>query len=402
MATHGAPSPVIYQKHCPGCFVNKSGLAVCPHCGYDESAPRSPLYLPHGLIIGGQFRVGRVLGQPGGFGISYLAWDVHLQQRVAIKEYLPKALAGRAAPALDVVAHDAEHEAAFQQGLEHFIHEARVIARLDHPNVVRVRSFFRAHRTAYMVMDYYEGVSLGDYLAGLDEGRVDPQTAVRLLGPVLDGLQFVHDRGIVHRDIKPHNIYLASGGRAILLDFGAARQQAADSLGAGMAVVLSEGYAPLEQYQRDSQQGAPTDVYGVAATLYRMVIGASPPAALDRMGSDPLAADFGLNAPAFEAVLRRGLALRQQDRYPSAEAFRVDLYETLEIAEARAEGKPRDPIADVDTAPFDETAPRAATLTRPAMTPEATRPRLSHDALVIAVAILLGSALIALTLWFRP
>lgn len=392
---------MIYQKHCPGCFVNKSGLAVCPHCGYDESAPRSPLYLPHGLVIGGQFRVGRVLGQPGGFGITYLAWDVHLQQRVAIKEYLPKALAGRAAPVLDVVAHDAGHEAAFQQGLEHFIHEARVIARLDHPNVVRVRSFFRAHRTAYMVMDYYEGVSLGDYLSGLEEGRVDPQTAVRLLGPVLDGLQFVHERGIVHRDIKPHNIYLASGGRAILLDFGAARQQAADSLSAGMAVVLSEGYAPLEQYQRDSAQGAPTDVYGVAATLYRMVVGAAPPAALDRMGNDPLVADFGLGVPTFEGVLRRGLALRQQDRYPTAEAFRVDLYEALEISEARTEGKPRDPVADVDTAPFDETAPRPATLTRPALTGEDARRHVSADAWAIAAAILAGSALIALTLWFR-
>lgn len=392
---------MIYQKHCPGCFVNKSGLAVCPHCGYDESSPRSPLYLPHGLVIGGQFRVGRVLGQPGGFGITYLAWDVHLQQRVAIKEYLPKALAGRAAPALDVVAHDAEHESAFQQGLEHFIHEARVIARLDHPNVVRVRSFFRAHRTAYMAMDYYEGVSLGDYLAGLEEGRVDPQTAVRLLGPVLDGLQFVHERGIVHRDIKPHNIYLASGGRAILLDFGAARQQAADSLSAGMAVVLSEGYAPLEQYQRDAEQSAATDVYGVAATLYRMVVGAAPPAALDRMGNDPLVADFGLGAPAFEAVLRRGLALRQKDRYPSAEAFRVDLYEALEIAEARTEGRPRDPVADVDTAPFDETAQRPATLTRPALTGEDARRHVSADAWAIAAAILAGSALIALTLWFR-
>lgn len=393
---------MIYQKHCPGCFVNKSGLAVCPHCGYDESAPRSPLYLPHGLVIGGQFRVGRVLGQPGGFGISYLAWDVHLQQRVAIKEYLPKALAGRAAPALDVVAHDAEHEAAFQQGLEHFIHEARVIARLDHPNVVRVRSFFRANRTAYMVMDYYEGISLGDYLAGLEEGRVDPQTAVRLLGPVLDGLQFVHERGIVHRDIKPHNIYLASGGRAILLDFGAARQQAADSLQAGMAVVLSEGYAPLEQYQRDSEQGPPTDVYGVAATLYRMVVGAAPPAALDRMGSDPLTGGFGLNAPAFEAVLRRGLALRQQDRYPTADAFRADLYETLEIAESEAEGSSRAATADVDTAPFEACAPRAVTVTRSPVMREEDTPRVSRDALVIAAAILLGSVLIAVTLGLRP
>ncbi|MEW6169430.1 MAG: hypothetical protein AB1651_17325 [Pseudomonadota bacterium] len=123
---------MIHQKHCSGCLVNKSGLAVCPHCGYDEWAAHSALYLPHGIVIGGQFRIGRVLGQPGGFGITYLAWDVHLQQRVAVKEYLPKALADRAGQSQDVRVLAAEQEARFRAGLEHFLHEARVIARLDH------------------------------------------------------------------------------------------------------------------------------------------------------------------------------------------------------------------------------------------------------------------------------
>ncbi len=374
---------MIYQKHCPGCFVDKSSLAVCPHCGYAESAPRSPLYLPHGLVIGGQFRVGRVLGQPGGYGISYLAWDVHLQQRVAIKEYLPKALAGRVALSSDVHVHGPEHEAAFREGLEHFLHTARLMARLSHPNIVRVRSFFRAHGTAYLVMDYYEGVSLGDYLGALDDGRVNAVAAATLLGPVLLGLDFVHRHQIVHRDIKPQNIYLAVGGRAILLDFGAARQQANETIRSGMAVMLSEGYAPIEQYQRNSEQGAATDIYGIAATLYRMVTGAPPPPAPDRIGRDPLAMRNDLQPPAFAAVLRRGLAPKAQDRYPTAAAFHEALFDALDIPGARH-------LADETAAPrWSLTRLRAAY----------RRSRL-HGTELIAAAILIGAAMIALSLWF--
>lgn len=396
----------MFQKHCPGCFVNKSGLAVCPHCGYDESTPRSPVYLPHGVVVGGQYRIGRVLGQPGGFGITYLAWDVHLQQRVAIKEYLPRALAARGEGSADVIVHTPEQQVGFDEGLEHFLHEARVIARFDHPNIVRVRNFFRANRTAYLVMDYYEGVNLGDYLAGLSSGRVDPHTAVQLLGPVLDGLQFVHEHGVVHRDIKPQNIYLASGGRAILLDFGAARPHAADTGQGGAAVLLSEGYAPLEQYQRDTDQGPATDVYGVAATLYRMVMGSAPAAALDRMGSDPLARDLGLGLPLFEVALRKGLALRQHDRYASASAFRTALFEALDLADGIAHSTPqiRAP-AEPDTAqpppvqlipPMLDTALRTPQERHPQAPPSLAGPAL------IAASILFGAALIALTLWLRP
>lgn len=407
---------VTYQKHCPGCFVNKSGLAVCPQCGYDESAPRTPLYLPHGVVIGGQYRVGKVLGQPGGFGITYIAWDVHLQQRVAIKEYLPRSLAKRADQGEGVVLLAAEHEAAFKDGLEQFLNEARVIARFDHPNIVRVRNFFRANDTAYLVMDYYEGVSLGDYLASLDGGRVPPDVAAQLLAPVLDGLQFVHDRGIVHRDVKPHNIYLAQGGRTILLDFGAARA-AADGEGPG-AVLLSEGYAPLEQYQRGSPLGPWTDLYSVAATLYRMVIGAPPPAALDRVGQDSIAKPLGFDA-GFERVLRKGLALAVADRYRSAYDMRADLFAALDLLD---EHSPRlgatgifavssepvtRPINEPDTAPAPDTAPP----TGPAMTKAAAseNPRVLGPATpagltaawIIAGAIVFGAALIAAVLWLR-
>lgn len=309
-----------FQKHCPGCFHDKSGVAVCPVCGYDESLPRPPLFLPHGIIIGGQYRVGRVLGQPGGFGITYLGWDVHLQQRVAIKEFLPRDIATRHPGQLDVATHTDETRSNFEFGKEQFLREARIVAKLDHPNVVRVRAFFNANGTAYLVMDYYEGLSLGEYLSRVRK-IIEPALAVPLIRPVLEALQYLHEHGVVHRDLKPHNIYLATVGKPIVLDFGAARQAAGERQHS-MSVVLTDGYAPLEQYQRRSAQGPWTDVYGAAATLYRMLTGVAPPTALDRLTDDPLERDGWAGIPdVLHAALRRALALTPEVRYRTAAEF---------------------------------------------------------------------------------
>lgn len=299
---------------------------MCSICGYDEARPRSPMFLPHGVILIDKYRIGRVLGRPGGFGITYLAWDIHLQQRVAIKEYLPRELANRAANTLNVNLHTQHEQEAFEAGREQFLREARIVAQLDHPNIVRVLSFFNANGTAYLVMDYYEGMSVGDYLAAV-QPSMEPVVAVGIIEPVLEGLAFVHSQGVVHRDIKPHNLYLAAVGKPILLDFGAARQAAGDAA-RSLSVVLTEGYAPLEQYQRRTAQGPWTDVYGLAATLFRMVTGQAPPMALDRLGNESLDSPGWAALPAdLQGVLTRALAVRPQDRYQSAEAFRSALRE---------------------------------------------------------------------------
>jgi len=351
-----------FQKHCPGCFKDKGGLAVCLSCGYDESSPRSPLFLPHGIIIGGQYRVGRVLGRPGGFGITYLGWDIYLQQRVAIKEYLPRDLAARSVEAVDVAVHSVEDQARFDAGKEQFLREARIVAQFDHPSVVRVRNFFNANATAYIVMDYYEGMSLGDYLNNVRQ-TIPPDMAVRLVGSVLEGLQYVHDRGIVHRDLKPHNIYLAAVGRLILLDFGAARKTLAQSDEAtpSLSVVLTEGYAPLEQYQRRGAQGPWTDVYAVAATLMRMVTGHAPPIALDRLGNDPLDQGGLDEVPdALRGPLRRALALKPQDRYATAAEFKAGLDLAYAALVASDETDPPSPAPPVRAAPSMHAAERKA------------------------------------------
>jgi serine/threonine protein kinase len=309
-----------FQAHCPGCFARKHGVAVCPACGYDEGLPRSPVFIPHGVVLGGQYRVGRVLGRPGGFGITYLGWDIHLHQRVAIKEYLPRELAARGGNLVDVTVYTEDDRGAFDSGREQFLREARTVARLDHPNIVRVRAYFNANGTAYLVMDYYEGMSLGDYLSSVKH-VLPVDTAINLALPLLDGLAYVHAHGVVHRDVKPHNIYFANTGRPILLDFGAARLAAQDQAHS-MWVGVTEGYAPREQYQRRNPQGPWTDVYGLAATVYRMLVGVPPPVALDRIGQEDFEPEAWTALPApLREVLSRALAVHPERRYASAAAF---------------------------------------------------------------------------------
>ena len=400
----------MFQKHCPGCFENKQGLAQCPHCGYDESLPRSPLLLPHGTMLANTYRIGRVLGRPGGFGVTYLAWDMHLQQRVAVKEYLPRDKVSRDSATLQVAVHLPEYEANFNFGLDQFLAEARMIAKFDHPNIVRVRNFFRANGTAYLVMDYYEGRSLGDYLTQLD-GPVNADAAASLLLPVLDGLQFVHDRGVLHRDVKPHNIDMTGTGRMILLDFGAARQAAGERV-ESISVVLSEGYAPLEQYQKNSPQGPWTDIYGVGATLYRMLKGTPPPVALDRLGADPLDGDLGL-PDTLAVVLRKSLGLRPADRYVTALEFKQALIVALNLTEISATATrsfvaPQEKEKDTKAVAWGSPTDSIATVRRAGTTMISANSLSAAPAApawgpawLIAGAIVLGALIISLPLWLR-
>jgi len=300
-----------WQTRCPGCFEHKGTASVCPHCAYDENEPRSRLILPPRTLLQGQFRIGRILGKIGGFGITYLAWDEKLETRVAIKEYLPRDLAGREPGQTQIVPHSQQEEPLFRNGLKQFLQEARTLALMDHSNIVRVRHFFEENGTGYLVMDYYEGVTLEVYVKQKG-GKLSEKVAVGILIPVLDGLREVHRRDFWHRDVKPQNIYLTTEGRIILLDFGAARQ-AVTAQTRSLSVVYTPGYAPYEQYLSRGNQGPWTDIYGAAATLYFMVVGKAPPEAQERVLNDSIEYPKTLSTRLREALVP-ALALKTEDR----------------------------------------------------------------------------------------
>ena len=307
---------------CMGCMEEKGGEKICPFCGYDESAPVNPLILPpRTRLMYGQYLVGRILGKPGGFGITYLGWDVKLETKVAIKEFFPRELVGRANHATVVPYHKDDKEL-FNYGLERFLWEARTLAKFSHPNVVRIRTFFEENSTAYLVMDYYEGLSLGQYLKDKG-GKVDETLALEIMLPIMDGLREVHEKGFLHRDIKPQNIYLTEEGTPILLDFGSARFAVGEK-SRSISVVLSPGYSPYEQYHKKGKQGVWSDVYSVAATLYRMLTGKPPLDSADRIMDDDLEPVITLSpgvSPQLNDAVMQALAVKAENRPQSIKAF---------------------------------------------------------------------------------
>ncbi len=227
------------------------------------------------------YEIHQVLGV-GGFGVTYRAFDHTLQCEVAIKEYLPTGLAVRT-PDGSTVTPKSENDAKnYEYGLRRFLDEARTLAKFREPHIVRVLRYLEAHGTAYFVMDYEEGESLG---ALLKKVRTLDEDAIRsLLVPILRSLRSVHAHKFLHRDIKPANIYVRTDGSPVLLDFGAARLALGEQSRA-MTGMVTPGYAPFEQYFSRGKQGPWTDIYGIGATAYHCITGLVPMAATERVAA---------------------------------------------------------------------------------------------------------------------
>jgi hypothetical protein len=301
------------------------------------------------------FLIEKVLGQ-GAFGITYLALDRDLHRKVAIKEYLPVELAMRE---VDQTIHALSGDQAeeFQWGMDRFMDEAKTLARFEHPNIVRVYSVFKANATAYMVMRFEEGESLQSILKRRD--TLPEEELLAILLPLLGGLEIVHETGFIHRDIKPDNIFLRQDGSPVLIDFGSARQAISEK-SVALTTIVSRGYAPYEQYiAKGSKQGPWTDIYGLAATMYRAITGKMPRDAMDRSSSVlqhgrdtfPVLAELydEVYSERFLMAVDRGLAFRPDERPQSVREWAA-------ILERRTSSAPTvRPLGDGGTERFDPT-----------------------------------------------
>lgn len=245
--------------------------------------PQANSPLPTGFQLE-QYRIERQLSL-GGFSIVYLAYDED-DMAVAIKEYLPNSLAlrgdGDIAPQIST-----ENMPAFRYGMKCFFEEGRSLAKLMHPNVVRVLNFFRANGTVYMVMQFEHGRTLHQYIQK-HKGEVRERFIRAVFTRMLNGLREVHAHKLLHLDIKPSNIYLRTDGTPVLLDFGAARQ----TLMTGqpfLKPMYTPGFASPEQYGDRESLGPWSDIYSVGASLYACVVGTAPPRADERLKNDTLA-----------------------------------------------------------------------------------------------------------------
>lgn len=324
---------------CPLCLRPKPDEGECPHCRWPGDVLRwSPHVLPPGTLLAGRYRTGRVLGQ-GGFALTYLALDQSLEIRLCVKEYFPANLALRSAEDGSVLLKDPDEVEAFNEGKTRFLHEARILARFEgHPGIVPVRDVFEERGTVYIVTGYLEGVTLKQFLTERG-GSIPPERALPIFMPVMDSLRAVHEAGVVHRDVSPENIFLTTEGQVKLLDFGSALTM--DGADRGFTVVVKPGYAPAEQYEAQGDQGPWTDVYGLAASLYRALTGQLPPTGPDRVAGQPLKAPSALGvalSPPREAVLLKALSLEPHDRYDDVGAFQKALLEAEDGAERRHGG----------------------------------------------------------------
>ena len=299
-------------------FDNPAQSSRCRACGSPLAASASavaptPDALPTGATLIGTYVVESVLGQ-GGFGITYRCHDQMLDRRVAVKEFFPSGCRRQGA---GVEASRGQSANDYREARAQFLAEARVLARCHHRGIVGVHTAFEANQTAYMVMELLHGKSLAQLLDARG-GRMNEAEAVAVIERVGEALGFVHDQELLHRDIKPDNLMVCDDGRVMLIDFGTAREYVKGQA-QGHTIVVTPGYAPLEQYAKQARRGAFTDIYSLAATLYHLLTGQMPPAASDRAMGVMLRPVRELNpqisasvARAVEAALQMEIAKRPQ------------------------------------------------------------------------------------------
>ena len=287
--------------------------------------------LPQGYLLNNDYKILKFLGR-GGFGITYLAEDTSLGHKVVIKEFLPQSMAVRDQSHYTVAPYT-QGDALYGHLLKRFIEEARLLAGLRHPNIVKVTRLLEANDTAYFIMDYEEGETLDDYLKRSDKLKEEDILAIMM--PILEGTKYVHGQGVLHRDIAPDNIYLKTNGMPILIDFGAARNAIAQQSQA-LSAISKDGYSPPEQFIASREQNAATDIYALGAVMYKMITGNKPATSAHRQMAlleddpDPIG-NFvenyrGLYSGYLLEAVNKALNISQKKRFQSIEAFQKGIF----------------------------------------------------------------------------
>ena len=302
------------RKICNNCF-RQIKTEPCKYCGYKKSAYRPEAgILPVGTVLKKRYCIGEVLGK-GGFGVTYKAFDTVDSKIVAVKEYYPSGLVHRDTGTTQISVSSKQYEDNFKVGADKFFEEAKMVSRFNgNPNIVNVYEFFYENGTVYFAMEYLDGVDLKHFVK--ERGGKLPQENVLYIADIItDALLIAHSMNVLHRDISPDNIFILNNGEVKLIDFGAARQVLAVQ-SKSISVILKQGFAPLEQYQRRGKQGPWTDIYALGATLYYVITGKMPDEVTERLDFPDIgsADEYGVD-PEFWEIIRKCMEVRAADRY---------------------------------------------------------------------------------------
>ncbi len=308
------------RKLCENCF-EEIASEPCSHCGYSAGKGSSDhIVLPCGSLLKGRYYIGRIMGK-GGFGITYLAYDSQENKKVAVKEYYPSAIAYRSPDGKTLTLQKSESAETFEKGTNKFYDEAKTVSQFNgNPTIVGVYDVFRENRTAYIVMEYIEGITLKEYVKR--HGVMGEGETVFIADKISHALMITHSAKIIHRDVSPDNIMLCRDGRVKLIDFGAAKQIIAEN----KTAVVKSGFTPIEQYTSKSKQGAWTDVYSLGATMYYMLTKNELDIPYDRQQDD---SDFEKNilgmSENLRNIIRKAVMINADERYRDMIGFRSDL-----------------------------------------------------------------------------
>ena len=331
-------------KICLGCMTHyDEEYSICPICGYVEGTHvADTMHMEPGSRLQDRYIVGKALGN-GGFGVTYIGRDTLIERNVAIKEYLPSEFSTRTPGQTKITVFTGDKSEQFADGLSRFVEEAQRLAKFANMDgIVNIFDSFEENNTAYIVMELLQGETLAERLKR--DGKIPVDETLTMMMPVIQSLEAVHKKGIIHRDIAPDNIFLTDSGNVKLIDFGAARF-ATTTHSRSLTVIIKQGYSPEEQYRSRGDQGPYTDVYAIGATLYKMITGQAPPDALERRAllerkkKDVLAppskyCKLDINV---ETAILNALNIRIEDRTPDMSAFLNEL--TTDKSVKRRHGK---------------------------------------------------------------